>query len=235
LKQISKLRSLNSNTSTNLSLSLSSSSINSLTPRFNHRLCKNTEESYSASNPFADLFSYNKTSSKLGSNISLATTVATRLENNLSTSNDNLNKSVHSKNISFSSKRNLNLIDKKDESLNASFNLSTNHQRISIKNETDQVYDVISNIIHNKEANLMLIDKEFIENVKKVVIQTELLKKKKIYKSIFICRITMFLFLFLFTIMLIYFLQTLNIIATNLNTNLKCMSLPLFEIKDESG
>ena len=184
LKQLAKLKSVTSNNSSNLSLSsLSTNSINSmklsLTPKSSrHR--SNEDLKDNLTNPFADLFSFNKTSSKMS-------------------------------------------LDKNDETLNTSLNLISNHQILSTKSGTDQVYDVISNIIHNPETNVLLIDKEFIENVKIVVIQAELLKKKKMNKSIFICRIFLFLFLFALFIMFFYFLKTLNVITANLNfTPLKC-------------
>jgi hypothetical protein len=98
-------------------------------------------------------------------------------------------------------------------------------------NPTDQMFDALSSILINTQnvavaeppssktaqtsptdpnANTKENREKFIENVKLIVKQSELIKKHKISKSIFICRaltFLMFLFMFLFVM---FFLHTIS-------------------------
>ena len=106
-------------------------------------------------------------------------TTYSKMSNNDSEAEDLLNKSFNIKNNYIAS-----------VSTSSSAKVSTlNH-----KNKTDEVYDAISYIMHNPNNNNVIIDKEFIHNIKIIVQKSELVKKKKLDKSIFICRVMLLIF-----------------------------------------
>ena len=79
-------------------------------------------------------------------------------------------------------------------------------------NVTDQMFDVIKNVIENPEAigasSHLVFDKEFLENVRLIVKHSDSIRKRKADKSIFMCRLAAFVFLALMAIMFAYFLKT---------------------------
>ena len=117
-----------------------------------------------------------------------------------------------------------------EDLLNKSFNIKNNYiasvsttsstkvSTLNHKNKTDEVYDAISYIMHNPNNNNVIIDKEFIHNIKIIVQKSELVKKKKLDKSIFICRVMLLIFFIFMSIFILVFLKTLNSIANNFLT-----------------
>ena len=98
--------------------------------------------------------------------------------------------------------------------LNKSFNLNHSSKTSLTHFQTDQVYDALSMAINNPNNNIVL-DKKFIEDVRIIVQQSELIKKRQIDKSIFICKVLITLFfLFIFSLVVLFFI-TLNSIANN--------------------
>lgn len=127
-----------------------------------------------------------------------------------------------------------------DPHLNTTFysNINSNHMKQSVHNlnQTDKVFDALSNIlIGNTQSNHQInpvssntyynngkihLDHEFIENVKLIVRENEANKKRKINKSRFMCSLITFLFFLLMFMLICYFLITLNSIANNFKLNI---------------
>ena len=80
---------------------------------------------------------------------------------------------------------------------------------VTAANKTDQVYDAISSIM-NKNGH---IEKDFIESVRLIVRQTELIKKKRVDMSIFVCRVFLFSFLVFMVAFFFVFFCTLDSIS----------------------
>jgi hypothetical protein len=92
-------------------------------------------------------------------------------------------------------------------------------------NKTDKVFDALSSII-SQQNNIILNDKannkinsienteKFIENVRLIVKQSELIKKHKINKSIFVCRLFTFLVFLFIAIFVLYFVKTILAITS---------------------
>jgi hypothetical protein len=76
-------------------------------------------------------------------------------------------------------------------------------------NKTDQMYDAISSIMSKN----VLIENDFIESVKLIVRQSELIKKKRVDMSIFVCRVFLFSFLVFMVAFFFLFLYTLDSIS----------------------
>ena len=104
----------------------------------------------------------------------------------------------------------------------ASF-LNLNLITASNSNSTDKVFDAISSIIQNQHISLDLQSKKknanfvenlesrekLIENVRLIVKQSEMLKKHRINKSIFMCRFFTFMVFLLMFIFVLYFIKTI--------------------------
>lgn len=132
-------------------------------------------------------------------------------------------------NESFKYSPNLNQnkkLNQEESNLNTTFNsgkqslvhLNSNSSNASVANKTDKVFDALSNILlqQTSQNRKIYLENEFIENVKLIVKHSEMIKKKKLDKSIFMCRFITFLF-FLFMLMLVcYFLKTLHSISSNI-------------------
>jgi hypothetical protein len=78
-------------------------------------------------------------------------------------------------------------------------------------NNTDQLCDAISSIIHNND----LMEKDLIENVKLIVRQSELIKKRQLVMSIFMCRVALFVFLGFMMALVFGFFYTLSSISND--------------------
>ena len=76
-------------------------------------------------------------------------------------------------------------------------------------NNTDQMYDAISSIMTKN----VFIENDFIESVKLIVRQSELIRKKRLDLSIFMCRVFLFSFLIFMMAFFLGFFYTLNNIS----------------------
>lgn len=83
-------------------------------------------------------------------------------------------------------------------------------------NKTDQMYDAISSIMSKN----VLIENDFIESVKLIVRQSELIKKKRVDMSIFVCRVFLFSFLVFMVAFFFLFLYTLDSISNEFQARL---------------
>lgn len=77
-----------------------------------------------------------------------------------------------------------------------------------VVNNTDQVFDAISSIMTKN----VIIEKDLIESVRFIVRQSELIRKRRIDTSIFMCRVFLFSFLIFMAAFFFGFFYTLNVI-----------------------
>lgn len=70
---------------------------------------------------------------------------------------------------------------------------------------------------NNNNSDELLLDDEFLKNVRLIVQHNELMKKQKLNKSIFACRIFISIFLIIMILMIGYFLKTVYSISESFN------------------
>jgi hypothetical protein len=235
LKQLTKLKSLNaSNVSLSKSKSNSNSSINSskfaLTPKLDrhqkpgHGIDSDASSSASLTNinnnPFAGLFSFRQQTSNSTIKGSIKTLLSQQHEANPHLSLNRIENSQHSM-AKHNNEENESLL------LQPSLCMAPSY--------TDQVYDAINNIIHSPQSDLLFFDKEFIENVKFIVKQAELKRKKKADKSILICRLLMLAFLIVISVFLLYFLKTLNAVTNKLMNSIVTTNTVVYDLSSNNS
>lgn len=204
LKQLSRLKPTGSTKSINSLQSISSTSLN----RFNHSHSDPDRHSIKSSfskrvkqgmpDSLIALFKSKKSVSR--SNVSDVLDQSVFLENNndLPFSNQ-VSINLNEERFMFNDKKN-----SQEDLLNASLSLKA--ATLAGQNKPNEMYDAISMIMHYPKRNIET-DEEFIRNIKLILKQSELSKKRKINKSICICRLFTSLFFTFMFLLVVYFIK----------------------------
>lgn len=84
-------------------------------------------------------------------------------------------------------------------------------------NRADKLVDVLNSIIinSNNDSTSDLKQNELLNNLRLLLKHSEMMKRQKLDKSIFICRLFIFFFFLLMFLMICYFLKTIHSISNN--------------------
>ena len=87
-------------------------------------------------------------------------------------------------------------------------------------NKAEQLFDAISGIIHNP-YNQVLIDEQFIHNIRQIVKETELARKQKLDKIRWFCNVFTVLFFLFMVCFVVLFVFRINKISENFISQLR--------------